>query len=149
MIPVMEDERNYLSRNIKRLMAIAGIPSMTNLADRCAGEITPKSITRMVNTPDEGNPTLEKMQVIARALKVKPWMLLLEDFPFEDTRREKNLNKISANGYEMLRIFEEASIEKQQSMLDYAAYNLRENPGAERAIRVLQAKYNTKDSSMC
>jgi transcriptional regulator with XRE-family HTH domain len=136
----MDDEKIYLGKNIKRLMDIRGIPSLTQLAERCAGEITTRSLGGLVNYPTDNNPTLEKLQTIARAFRVRVWSLLVDEFPFEEATQKPQLKNISAAGYRLLALFESASPEKQQSMLDYVAFQLKDTAG-ERKIRETQHRY--------
>ena len=102
----MDDEKLYLSNNIKRLMQIREIPSLTQLADRCAGEITTRTLSGLVNYHEDNNPSLEKLQILARVFRVKVWMLLIEDFPFSVAISTKPPKRITSDGYTLLRVFE-------------------------------------------
>ena len=123
-------------------MDLRGIPSLTQLAVRCAGEITTRTLGGLVNYPDNNNPTVGTLQTLASAFKVPVWTLLVKDFPFEALKPSNNIKSISADGYSLLSVYESAPEEKRKSLLDYASYQLRGSP-EERKVRDVQARYLT------
>lgn len=137
---IMENEKHYLSKNVKRLMALRGIPSLTQLAARSAGEITTRTLGGLVNYPDDNNPTVGTLQTLASVFKVPVWTLVSKDFPFEALKQSNNIKSISADGYALLHIYESATDEQRKSLLDYASYQMR-GSAAESKVRDVQSRY--------
>jgi len=137
----MKKENTNISKNIKSLMRVNNIPSMTKLAERCAGNITTRTLSRIISTPDESNPTLESLQIVADHFKIPVYALLIEDFPFGEARKNR-LEKVSKEGYTLLYAFEKAPKNIQYAILESASFSLREvNKKASNNIKSSQSIY--------
>ena len=106
-------------------------------------DVDPKTVNNLLtDMPDpKSNPTAVNLRKIAKALGVEAWMLLIENFPFEEIAKP-SLKHISADGYALLNLYESATEEKRASLLDYMSYQLR-GSAAESKVRDVQSRYLT------
>lgn len=129
-----------VSDNIVTLMERESL-GVNALGRKLPGLVSPATITKFTATPDEANPKISTIQHLSEALKVSPWMLLIEDFPFEVLKNRKLLNKVSADGYALLSLYEAATAEKRKEILNYVSYQLKDTPGVERKIQDTKDRY--------
>lgn len=135
----MEVRKTVIAKNI---IALRGqFESLSDFA-RKAG-IAPATLTTFLKNPEERNITLDNLFSISDICGVELWMLLIEEFPFEEIKKKKPLKRISADGYALLDLYERAPASARSEMLNYVAYQLRENPIAERKIRETQQRYTS------
>ena len=142
----MENEKHYISQNLKTLIELRGSPSLTALADRSNKQITTRTLGGYVNYPEDNNPTIEKLQVCSMLLRAPIWTMLIKNFPYHAAKSHHKLTEISSTGYELLCLFEQLDEATRKSILDFAAYQVQ-GTRTEQQIRDVQAKYLKQSQS--
>jgi len=146
----MEITNEKIIRNIINACKIARL-TPTEVARKSNGLVTQSTLSKLLNFPEESNPTLKTLRGVAKATRTSPWMFLLEDFPFEQAKKEKQLKKISKEGYILLKAFEEASPETKLTMLKQAGYlldNYDNNKHSAQRVRETAKKYMKEKESI-
>jgi hypothetical protein len=116
-----------IKENIKRLMRLNDIKSAYALAKSCS--IDTKTVNNLISKEHANpniNPTIKKIESYAKPFQVHPWMLLVQDFPFEIIEKSQ-LEKITPEGYVLLQAFEQASPDSRKQILNNLAYLMQEN----------------------
>jgi len=127
-----------IAANTKRLMK-TGDWNLSSLSKD--SHVDHGTISKLLSDYALPNPTTKIITGLANSFKVAPWMLMIENFPFDSLGNRQPLTQISTSGYMLLELYESASEEKRKSLLDYVAYQLRADPKAEHKIREAQTKY--------
>ena len=138
------DVRKILSRNVKVLVK-KQLKHKTELAQKTKSH--PKTIYDIWD--GHGNPKIQTLETIAKALRVPPWTLLVTDFPFNALNtNNRGLTEISSQGYELLSAFEKAEKDQQQQAMRYLSFLIEEtNIKASNRLKE-SASYYTRPVSL-
>ncbi len=124
--------------NIRRLMERDAIRSENALAKMA--NVDQKTINNLLAHDTLPNPTTKVLAAIATSFRVEPWMLLIQDFPW-DAVSTKPVDHISSSSYRLLSAVEQADDEQRKAILDYAVFQLRENERRANLIRDARSQY--------
>lgn len=136
----MENEIiEVIRKNIATLVKLRNLRSLTQLANKSG--LDPKTITGMMAADAMPNPRTKNLVKIARALKVEPWMLLVENFPFHMIKG-KPLKKLSGPSYVVANAMEQESQMVKMIMMEAASQALSNVDNEQSAaIKDAQAQY--------
>lgn len=133
-----------VSDNVLRLFSKSGIKSQTELAKKSG--VSQKTINFLLDKETISNPTATVLDRLAKTLKVKPWMLLIKDFPFDQVKG-KPLKAISGPTYVVANAMEQESQTVQILMMEAASHVLmRVDKKQSLAIKEAQANYLNNDN---
>jgi len=111
-----------IRRNIAHLMGIREIPSMNALSKQA--KLADKTVSNLMADDVISNPTIKVVVSIAKVLKVEPWMLMIDDFPF-DKVKGRPLRTMSGPTYVIADAMEHESKTTQLLMMESASQTLR------------------------
>lgn len=140
IIFLMEPEIVEIIRgNISVLIKLRGVPSLTKLA-QSAG-LDPKTVTGLMAEDSLPNPTAKNLSKLAKALGVKVWMLMIEDFPF-DHIKDRPLRKMRGPAYVVADAMEHEPENIQLLIMEAVSHVLRGiDPKWSNHIKDIQADY--------
>lgn len=113
---------NTIRANIARLIKLREFSSLTKLAQ--AAGLDPKTVTGLMAKDALPNPTAKNLYKIAKALKVETWMLMIEDFPFDQVKG-KALKTMSGPTYVIANAMEHEEDGVKLLMMESASQTLR------------------------
>lgn len=144
----MEKETVAIIRgNIANLMGLRNISSMYALSVQA--KVADKTVSNLMADDVISNPTVKVLTSLARVLRVEPWMLLVEDFPFEQIKG-KPLKQIHGPAYVVADAMEHETHVVQLLMMEAVSHALRGiDPKRSNYIKEEQASYliDTKQES--
>lgn len=136
---------NTIRRNIATLVSMRGIPSLTQLAHQA--RLDPKTVTGLMAKDALPNPTAKNLYKLAKALKVEPWMLMIEGFPFYQVKGIP-LRSISGPTYTIANAMEHEPENIKLLMMEAASHVLRGvDPRWSNHIKDVQTEYLRGDGS--
>ena len=139
----MDIKNLEIKKNIEEAKRLRGVEYDIDIARKSGGLITQSAISKFMSAPETSNPTVEKLRGIAQGLKIEPWMLLVQNFPFE-FMGAKPLDQITGEGYRLLTVFESLPDDKRKTILDFVLFQINEvAPAAAKQIREARATYQT------
>lgn len=138
-------QTQIIANNTKRLMALFDM-NVTTLSKQAG--VDHGTISKLRSEDTLPNPTVKIITGLANAFGIEPWMLLIENFPFNVGRNRLHLKSISEDGYIMLKVFESCDNETvRYALLEAAKQAIK--PLDERAsnqIADIQSTYLAKRS---
>lgn len=131
-----------IRKNVSKVITRSGQTSQAKFAEHCG--LAQATINKIFNSDTE-IPTTKTILTIAERNGAAPWMLLMNNFPFQATGK-KPIREISAEGYRLLDAFEHSSNQTKEAILSQMAFFVQNNEKNEKeaaALMEARAAYKT------
>lgn len=113
------DIKDILRNNLETLRQLGRFGSNLSLANMAG--VSSATINTFTIKNHATHPKINKLDEVAKALKVPVWSLLIENFPFHQYEKFP-VREINQSGLELLQILSKMDSSDTDALLDYARY---------------------------
>lgn len=134
-----------ISENVRRLYEANGLKSENELAKKSG--VSQKTINFLFDADIVSNPTATVLERLAKHFGIKPWMLMIEDFPFSLVKT-KPLNSFSGPTYVIADAMERVALPVQLLIMEACSHVLLSVDKKQSvSIKADQARYLSDNNS--
>ena len=139
-------KKQWIAANITALVKAGRADNVSSLAVRAG--FTKPTLTTFIKNPEIRNVNIDLLIAISEVMRIEPWVLLMPDFPVDALGQGRPPKRVTHEGYRLLSVFESLPDDKRKAILDFAAFQTRDDPASSRKIEDVRIKYAPREERL-